>query len=98
MLDAISYKTNILNKKVLENSIGNGNIMLRIVDRYINCAIEANISSNDIKKGLEKYIFGYETDSKLLDECINRVNSLALHYGLVGIHWNFFNEDALKST
>ena len=53
MLDQIGYQTDLLGKKVLENSFGRGNILCQIVYRYIQDGLKKNFSKEKIK---EKYL------------------------------------------
>ena len=56
LLDSVGYHKNIVNKTILENSCGDGNILVEIVNRYIEEAIELKFSNKKIKKGLENNI------------------------------------------
>ena len=58
MLDYIDYKHELYGKSVLENSCGKGNILIRIVERYIADAKSNEIPEALIIKGLEKDITG----------------------------------------
>lgn len=56
MLDYIGYSGNLYGKKVLENSCGEGNILLKIVMRYIESAKRREYTSCEIKEGLQRDI------------------------------------------
>ncbi|HEB4953365.1 TPA: N-6 DNA methylase [Bacillus cereus] len=97
MLDTAEYKgNNILKKYILENSCGEGNILIEIVKRYIVTAENLNYSSKEIKEDLEKYILGFEIDNKLINICIENLNKEANKYGIKGVNWNIKHADYLK--
>lgn len=60
MLDYIGYSKKLYGKRVLENSCGEGNILLEIVTRYIEDAKKEKYSLDDIKVGLNRDIVAYE--------------------------------------
>lgn len=95
LLDEVRYTSNLYGKKVLENSCGSGNILRRIVSRYI-CDARANGYSNEqIKHGLESDVTGIEVDSEALIECKRRLTYTAKEFGISGVKWNLLNQDAL---
>ena len=98
LLDAVNYKENLFGKTILENSCGEGNILLEIIERYINDCIKCNFSREKIKEGLENDIFGYEIDSKVLNTCIKKLDELAAKYNILNINWNIKNEDFLTTN
>ena len=71
MLDYADYSKKLYGKKVLENSCGEGNILLEVVKRYIESAKIEKYSAEEIKIGLNKDIEAYEIDK----ECIDKTNS-----------------------
>ena len=91
MLDYVDYS-----KKLLENSCGEGNILLEVVKRYIESAKSEKHSAEEIKNGLNKDIEAYEIDKECIEKCKNRLNKLAASYGIEGIEWNIKNNDFLK--
>ena len=98
MLDSVDYQGDIILKKYfLENSGGEGNILLIAVERYIQSAQSADISPRELKKDLEQYFIGYEVDKSVIDSCISNLNNLVLKYGLRDVKWDIRNEDYLKS-
>lgn len=52
LLDCIDYNKNIYDKNILENSCGDGNILVVIVERYINDARAHGLSNKEISNGL----------------------------------------------
>ena len=82
MLDSVDYQGDIILKKYfLENSVGEGNILLIAVERYIQSAQSADLSPRELKKDLEQYFIGYEVDKSVIDSCISNLNNLVLKYG-----------------
>ena len=97
LLDSVGYCKNIVNKTILENSCGHGNILVEIVIRYIEEAIKLKYSNEKIKDGLENNIFGFEIDKNQFEKCINNLNLVTKKNGIQGVKWNIYNEDYLKS-
>ena len=96
MLDYVDYSKKLYGKKVLENSCGEGNILLEVVKRYIESAKSEKHSAEEIKNGLNKDIEAYEIDKECIEKCKNRLNKLSASYGIEGIEWNIKNNDFLK--
>lgn len=88
LLDSVGYIDNLYGKKILENSCGNGNILIEVVQRYINDSRALSKSNVEIEDGLEKDIFGIEIDYVQYTECINNLNELLNKNGLNLINWN----------
>ena len=93
MLDMAGYNENLFGKKVLENSCGNGEVLIQIVQRYINDCKKKRFSKTKIKIGLETDIVAYEIDDERINECINRLNIIAKEYKLEDVKWNINNLD-----
>ena len=99
MLDEVGYQgSEILKKTFLENSVGEGNILLTAVKRYIVVAKQEKYSWKEIKSDLEKYFVGFEVDEIVLNTCIKRLNQLVAEYEIKGVKWNIRKEDYLKSS
>lgn len=99
LLEIIDYSGDkILNKSVLENSCGDGKILVEIVDRYIKEALGADYSNSQIKRQLEKNILGFEIDGNVLCKCISNLDAKALEYSISGVKWNISSKDYLKTT
>lgn len=97
MLDYMNYKKGVYGKSVLENSCGTGNILTRVVERYILDALENDISLNEIIMGLERDITGYDIDNSSLIVCKKRLDEIASGFGLYDIKWNIKRCDYLKT-
>lgn len=96
LLDGVGYTNNLYGRKVLENSCGDGNILLAIVERYIDDARTSGISNEEIGVGLSRDIYGVEIDPVQHDKCIRNLDKLAASKGLEKIAWNILNDDYLK--
>ena len=97
LLDSAGYCKNIVNKTILENSCGDGNILVEIVKRYIEESIECKYSNEKTKNGLENNIFGFEIDKNQFEKCICNLNLVARKNGIQDVKWKIYNEDYLKS-
>jgi len=96
MLREIEYTENLYGKKVLENSFGNGNILISIVQRYIEDSVINGYTSKEIAAGLQRDIYGFELDKELYTECVKSLNEV-LHKNKIGkVKWNLYNDDFLK--
>lgn len=96
LLDIIGYKKNLLGKKFLENSCGDGAVLKHVVSRYIRDSINANFSSQIIKAGLQNDIWGFEIDPSKYNDCIKTLNKIAEYYGIYDVKWNIHVADFLK--
>jgi len=95
LLDEVGYISDLYGKRVLENSCGTGNVLRRVVERYIIDAIAQDYSLEQIKIGLEQDIFGLEIDAKACAICKRRLTFVAKKYGIVKVKWNIIVCDAL---
>ena len=97
MLDKINYskKYNILDKKILEPSCGEGAFLVEIVKIYIEKSIEENISLEEIKYNLENNIYGVEIDISCFKKCIENLNLIAKSFALDNVKWKISNSDYL---
>lgn len=98
MLNKIGYipSADIHDKHIIDNSCGDGAFLAEIVDRYIKHGIlDRNISKNELKKGLEKYIHGIEIDNNLCRKTVLRLNSVAAKYSITGVEWDICNADTV---
>ena len=95
LLDEVGYRTDLYGKRVLENSCGTGNILRRIVERYIVDAEAHGLSAEQIRSGLERDIVGLEVDAKACATCKQRLTVMAKKYGILKVKWNVTACDAL---
>lgn len=95
MLDAAGYSKNIIGKRILENSCGDGRVLKQIVLRYIQSSCRKKLSRDKIKRGLENDIFAYELDKKLIRKCKRELNKITEQYNIFGVKWNIKCNDFL---
>ncbi|MGO5444427.1 Eco57I restriction-modification methylase domain-containing protein [Faecalimonas sp. LCP19S3_D12] len=95
LLDYVGYNNNLLGKRVLENSCGEGNILAEIVERYICDLRENKYEDIEIVKGIENDIVGYEKDPKLAAVCVDKLERIRVSQKLPKVHWNIKIEDYL---
>lgn len=88
-------KEEIFGKKVLENSFGDGNILIAIVREYILACHQRKMPKINIVQGLERDIYGVELDTDLYNNAIARLNKLTAEFEIYSVNWNLFNVDAL---
>ena len=100
MLDILGYNKpeNILEKKIIDNSCGDGAFLIEIIERYINTfQNKFGLNKNNILKShLEKNIFGIEIQEDEYINCINNLNSLLKKYNIENVRWNIILENTLK--
>lgn len=87
LLAHAGYQNNLCEKKVLENSFGDGNILVGVITKYIKQGKEKGLSAAQINAGLSKNIYGYEIDESLYHSCIIRLNKLAVEAGIGIVDW-----------
>lgn len=97
LLNSVGYCKNIVDKKILENSCGDGNILVEIVKRYIKEAIKLKYSKKKIKAGLENNIYGFEIDEVHFKKCIHNLDIIIRKKGIQNVKWRIYNEDYLRS-
>lgn len=96
LLDSVGYTQHLYGKKILENSCGDGNILVVIVQRYIDDAIKSGVSITDIKDGLSRDIYGVEIDPEQYEKCLENLNKIVKRYNIDCVEWNIFNADYLR--
>ena len=80
LLDAADYRCGLFGRRVLENSCGDGHILMEIVRRYISDCIDREMPLSLIKNGLERDITGYELEREHYENCIRNLNETAAEY------------------
>lgn len=98
LLNWVGYKNNLYGKKIIENSCGDGQILIEIVHRYIKDCIRNNLTLKQIKIGLENDIYGAEIDSIHYEKCIDNLNDIAQIYNITNVTWNVIQKDILQET
>ncbi len=69
---------NILNKKIIDPSCGDGAFLKKIISVYIDVSIKNKISKKNILKDLSLYIYGIEIDKFQVNICIENLNKIIL--------------------
>lgn len=98
LLNSVGYTENLYGKKILENSCGDGNILVAVVQRYIKDCRKRGLSKTKIKNGLSKDIYGVEIDSEQYDKCILNLNQVLNDNEIKTVKWNIYNEDYLRKN
>lgn len=96
MLDRIGYTQNVVGKTILENSCGEGNILVSVAKRYIADARRINLPEEKIRAGLERDIIAFEIDKAQINICRKRLNDICVKEKIPSVRWNIINEDFLK--
>lgn len=97
MLDVVEYTSDLYGKKILENSFGEGNFLVEIIERYIIDCKKNNYSNEEIVTGLANDIYGFEIDRNIYFKCLERIKTLFDQYGLNYKEMNLYNSDSLIS-
>lgn len=97
LLDIIGYKNKLYGKSVLENSCGDGRILIEIVRRYIISALKEKLEPDDIIRGLERDICGVELEVINVNQCKHNLNMVAQEYNITGVKWNIIHKNYLKT-
>lgn len=95
MLDRIGYVNNLVGKTVLENSCGQGNILVSIVNRYIKDAKAQGLTNEHIAESLSQNIMGFEVDREQWEKCIEYLDRTCSSNGIENVRWNIQNQDFL---
>lgn len=96
LLDSVGYKHNLYGKKILENSCGDGNILVVVVQRYIDDCVVNGLSKAEIKNGLAKDIYGIEIDGKQHQKCIDNLNEVLKRNNINQVDWKIFKRNYLR--
>lgn len=98
ILDNVGYTgSDILNKKIMEPSFGDGVFLSEIVKRIIKECKKKNISNDKIAVILDNNIYGIEKDKLYFDKAIQRLNDILKHENIPKVKWSHLqNGDTLK--
>lgn len=97
ILDFGNYTIGNINQKhVIDNSCGDGQFMVHIVNRYCRDFLSKSNDINILKNELETYIHAIELDSHELEICAMRCDEVARSFGINKIKWDFYNTNALE--
>ena len=97
ILDDIGYAGDeVLTKKIMEPSFGDGAFLSEIVKRIIKEGQKQSLSEAEISNIIQNNVFGIEKDEKIYKKAIGRLNSILEEYKIPKIEWkNLINGDTL---
>ncbi len=89
ILDYVGYSgTEILSKKIMEPSCGDGAFLKEIVSRILRESELLGKETIEIKEILESNVFGIELDPEEYEKCIKKLNEIVKKkIGIEGINW-----------
>lgn len=95
ILESMEYDgIDIIHKKILEPSFGQGIFILKIIDKYIDIAKQYHI--DNIEEYMNKNIYGIELNEDLYQQTKILLNDYLSKNGLKEIEWkHLYNEDTL---
>lgn len=96
LLDSVGYTDHLYGKKILENSCGDGNILVAVVQRYIDDCVAQGLSKSQIKDGLERDIYGVEIDLEQHQKCIENVNTVLDKNNINKVAWKIYHSNYLR--
>lgn len=96
LLDSVGYTEHLYGKKILENSCGDGNILVAVVQRYIDDCVANGFSRTRIKNGLARDIYGVEIDPEQYQKCIDNLNQVLKRNDINRVEWKIVNTDYLR--
>lgn len=91
LLNNADYNENLYGKKILENSCGDGNILSKIVERYILDCRKKGLSPKKISEGLSNDIYGIEIIKGTWKQCIIRLNEILKKEHIPPVDWKIYN-------
>lgn len=95
IVDLMLEDLQILHCKILEPGCGEGAFLTQITQKYINEFLATSNDLNALKIELENNIIGVEIDEKVLQNCRENLNKIALEFGLKNVKWNLIKGDFL---
>lgn len=98
MLDEVGYQEQLLGKTFIDNSCGDGNVLVEAVKRYISASQKEGYTKESIKRNLECDILGYDIDKKAVNTTIKRLNDIAAKEEIYDVRWNVQTSDYLKTV
>ena len=96
LLDSVGYTRQLYGNRILENSCGDGNILVAVVQRYIDDCVRSGLSRTRIKNGLSRDIYGVEIDKEQYEKCIENLNNVLKRNNIGLVKWKIFNADYLR--
>ncbi|MBR2803296.1 N-6 DNA methylase [Candidatus Saccharibacteria bacterium] len=97
ILDRGDYSgANILRKHVIDNSCGDGQFMIHVVDRYCKEFLKCSNDKEKLKKELEEYVHAIDIEKDELDTCKERCDKVASIHGVENVKWDFINGNTIE--
>ena len=101
ILDKLGYTLDnpeLLSKKILEPSYGEGAFIYPILDRLVTAASAAGKSNADISQIIADNVWGIEYDEGLADKTTLSLNAYLSEQGIPEPKWNLYSQDSLTFT
>ncbi|MCT0016477.1 hypothetical protein EFE32_06385 [Lactococcus lactis subsp. lactis] len=100
LLDRINYcGPEILEKTFLENSVGEGHILIEAIRRFLDEAKKLSIGGGILKRKLEKSFIAFEIDSEVSKTCRKNLDEIIKDYGYtITVSWNIIEKNYLYYT
>lgn len=97
ILDDIGYAGDeVLTKKIMEPSFGDGAFLSEIIKRIIKAGRKQSLPEKEISDIIQNNVFGIEKDEKIYEKAIGRLNGILEEYKIPKIEWkNLINGDTL---
>ena len=97
ILDDIGYSGDeVLTKKIMEPSFGDGAFLSEIVKRIIKEGQKQSLPEEEISGIIQNNVFGIEKDEKIYKKAIGRLNRILEEYKIPKIEWkNLIHGDTL---
>jgi len=95
ILDRIDYKNSVSGKKIIDPACGEGAFLAEVVERFIIDAKNNKLNGQDIRKGLENNIFGFDIDSVATEKCIKILDEIAQKFDFENVRWQILKTDSL---
>ena len=97
ILDDIGYAGDeVLTKKIMEPSFGDGAFLSEIIKRIIKAGRKQSLPEKEISDIIQNNVFGIEKDEKIYKKAISRLNDILEEYKIPKFEWkNLINGDTL---
>jgi len=96
ILDKLDYKENIEEKKIIDPACGDGAFLSIVVKRFIESCLKNEKQLEEIKRLLEKNIYGIDIEKIAVDNCKIKLKEVTKEYGIFDIEWNILEDDSLE--
>lgn len=96
VVDLMCENLNIVGKKILEPSCGDGAFLTYLARKYIKEFLSKSKDLQALKIALEQNLIGIDIDAVLLQKCRQNLNEIAGEFGLKNIKWTLIEGDFLE--